>query len=82
MPDQNEKMTVKQTGLAYNRARTTISTWVHNGVMNRHTKKRVYLRHEYFGGQILITRADVSEFLAALNRTTETTGEPECPQPN
>lgn len=68
MPDQDEKMTVKQTGLAYNRARTTISTWVHKGVMNRHTGKRVYLRHEYFGGQIHITRADVSEFLAALNK--------------
>ena len=69
MLDAEEKLTVKQTGLAYGRARTTISTWINKGVLNRRTGVRVFLRHEYFGGQIHITRNDVHDFLSALNYT-------------
>ena len=64
--DGGEMLDIKAASTLVDRHRTTISHWLHNGVLNRYTNQRVYMKYEMLGGQVQIRREWISQFIAAL----------------
>lgn len=61
-----DDMDIKAVSMQLSKNRTTISRWLHDGVVNNQTGIRIYLRYEMDGGRVNIKREWVSEFIRAL----------------
>lgn len=66
MGSPEDMLDIKAISGQLDRHYTTITRWLHDGVLNRKTGVRIYLQHEMLGGQIKVKREWVSEFIAAL----------------
>lgn len=61
-----DDLDIKAVSMQLGKNRTTISRWLHDGVVNNQTGIRIFLRYEMDGGRVNIKREWVSEFIRAL----------------
>lgn len=66
MSTDADGMDIKGVARQLDKGYATINRWLHEGVVNRQTNERIYLRYERDGGRIVIRREWVSEFVKAL----------------
>lgn len=63
---EEEGMDIKGVAMQLDKSYSTVNRWLHEGVVNRQTNERIYLRYEQDGGRLVIKREWVSEFVKAL----------------
>lgn len=62
----DELLDTKGVAMQCDKSYSTINRWLHEGVVNRQTGERIYLRYEMDGGRLVIHKDWVSEFIKAL----------------
>ena len=67
----DDGMDIKGVAMQLDKGYSTINRWLHEGVVNRQTGERIYMKYERDGGRIVISREAVSEFVKALQPFSE-----------
>jgi transposase len=66
MEISSDDLDIKEVALMLDKGYSTINRWIHEGVLNRQTGIRIYLKHARDGGRISVKRLWVEEFRLAL----------------